>query len=906
MPTNGTHQELIKSKFIEKFRNPLRNYYTYGFMSYSDLPGSSNTIDADWDRLNNILRNDQYFTWSTTRKKTSFMTADSQSQLCNPFHRVYRFALYDDSDLRYFFNTILALSQEYELAENAYSVEDESLPALHRITEKRYEDFGSLDCFSENISKKQLTCQQLAAFCESDVPFLTEDQKFRKFLKSIEGLDLFETVSEDKRNVKFKLKKLTLRQITNHCRDENDRFADALDFFSRYYFLGEFGSYLLARLRRQQDNVFRFKHEYYMQALNDYVLIDLIYAIENSIWCVLTQVNILQKNESKLICFPLQIRISQTNGRQYLACYDPFKQSYYNIRLDQIDQVELIENIQSLSERIDLGNERIENEIRNAMTALASSWGVSTTKEQDKNAENPISLHEVKLVIQYSPEIEYYIVNRLKHEKRNGEIKVVGDKIYFNIFVTDTTEMRPWVRSLYSRIIDYSGMDDIEFRLIDDVNSFIDYNAESKTKLSPTSFGVKWQIPKELKEKVKNKKYGVHQSQTTSLFNKYFGVYFMIFSDVLSALYGKCSDSKCCDCITDEEIKNIISQAYDGRIDELGSLTRDITQSDYSFSIESALKRNNFAKKGYKDRNGKWLEKQPKGMSLEPLYHKKYRAISDCAVDLYSDVIPLTKWELRWLRTILDDPKMSLFLTPDTISALKNIIPQDITPICIRKNGNNAKATSADNIYYFDRYHSESYQIDSHLFRMILSALHNNEALSINYNAGKGTSFEGIYYPIYIEFSKRDDRFRLYVQEAKTDRIYMMNCDWISDAELTGTNFDMHRCQSVLKGFFDANQCNVSVEFEDTRNILDRILNEFSPWKKRCECIRKKDEKNEIPAKYKLTIYYHRYDQMDMVVRLMSYGPYIRFIDKEHFICKEILKRVEKQQILLRNREKER
>lgn len=900
MPTNKTHQELVKSKFIEKFRNPLRNYYTYGFMSYSDLPGSSNTIDADWKRLNNILRNNQYFTWSTTRKKTSFMTADSQSQLCNPFHKVYRFALYEDSDLKHFFNIILSLSQDYEFAENAYSVEDKSLPALCRITEERYEDFSSLDCFSENISKKQLTCQQLAAFCESDVPFLTEDQKFRKFLKSIEGLDLLETVSEDKRNVKFKLKKLTLRQITDCCSDEYNRFVDALDFFSRYYFLGEFGSYLLARLHNQKDSVFRFKHEYYMQALNDYVLIDLIYAIENSMWCRLTQVNILQNTESKLICFPLQIRISQTNGRQYLACYDPFKHSYYNIRLDQIDQVEFVENICKSSERIDLSSDRIENEIRNAMTALANSWGVSTTKVQDNNAERPVPLHEVKLIIQHSPEIEYYIANRLKHEKRNGKIKVIGDKIHFTIFVTDTTEMRPWVRSLYSRIIDYSGVDDSDFQIVNDLDSFFNSVEEGKISYRPTSFDARWNITSDIDCDV------VYQSEATSLFNKYFGVYFMLFGDVLSSLYRECDDSKYCDCITDEKIRNIINQAYAERIDELGSLTRDIIQSDYSFNIESALKRNNFAKKGYKDRNGKWLEKQPKGMSLEPLYHKKYRAISNCAVDLYSDIIPLTKWELRWLRTILDDPKMSLFLTPDTISSLKHIIPQEITPICIRKNGNNAKATSADNIYYFDRYHSESYQIDSHLFRTILSALHNNEALSINYKAGKGTSFEGIYYPIYIEFSKRDDRFRLYVQESKTDRIYMMNCDRIGAAELTGTNFDMHRCQILLKDLFDANQCKVSVEFEDTRNILDRILNEFSPWEKRCECIRKNDEKNEIPAKYKLTIYYHRYDQMDMVVRLMSYGPYIRFIDKEHFICKEILKRVEKQQILLRNREKER
>ena len=105
-------------------------------MNYSTLSGTRKTLDEDWVRLSNILRQDQYFQWSTERSKVAFISADSQSQQCNPFHRVYRFSMYTKADLVIFFNTVLALSEKYELAENFYSVGEDSMPAMKIITGK--------------------------------------------------------------------------------------------------------------------------------------------------------------------------------------------------------------------------------------------------------------------------------------------------------------------------------------------------------------------------------------------------------------------------------------------------------------------------------------------------------------------------------------------------------------------------------------------------------------------------------------------------------------------------------------------------------------------------------------------------------------------------------------------------
>lgn len=59
-----------------------------------------------------------------------------------------------------------------------------------------------------------------------------------------------------------------------------------LDFYSRYALLGELGCFLLDRLDSDPESPFQFKHEYYIQTLNDFNLADLLYAIEKKRWCL--------------------------------------------------------------------------------------------------------------------------------------------------------------------------------------------------------------------------------------------------------------------------------------------------------------------------------------------------------------------------------------------------------------------------------------------------------------------------------------------------------------------------------------------------------------------------------------------------------------------------------------------
>lgn len=69
------------------------------------------------------------------------------------------------------------------------------------------------------------------------------------------------------------------------------------------------------------------------------------------------------------------------------------------------------------------------------------------------------------------------------------------------------------------------------------------------------------------------------------------------------------------------------------------------------------------------------------------------------------------------------------------------------------------------------------------------------------------------------------------------------------------------------------------------------------PYEKICEY-------DEGEDRYTLKLYYSGDEGTDVAVRLMSYGPYIRFVDKENLLAKMIRTRVEAQIELFKEQER--
>lgn len=213
--------------------------------------------------------------------------------------------------------------------------------------------------------------------------------------------------------------------------------------------------------------------------------------------------------------------------------------------------------------------------------------------------------------------------------------------------------------------------------------------------------------------------------------------------------------------------------------------------------------------------------------------------------------MPLTLLEKRWMKTLLQDPRIRLF-EPD-MTGLENVEP----------------LFSPDTVVYYDRYSDgDDYQDPAyiHHFRTILRALREHRDLAVLFETRLHNRLRLVLTPSYLEYSEKDDRFRLIA--AGRRRRWSINLASITRCSLAGQSQPMEQK--------DTEKVSVTFELYDRRNALERVLLHFSHLEKET---RRLDDN-----KYLVTLKYDRQDETEMVIRILSFGPVIRVTEPESFI----------------------
>ena len=205
---------------------------------------------------------------------------------------------------------------------------------------------------------------------------------------------------------------------------------EAIAFFSEAAPLGVIGSFLQNRLA-ERFSAFRFKHHYILNALDSEVLCELLTAIGEK-----KTVSLTMKNR-RVTVFPMKLYIGSQSGRQYLFAWSPGNQKFSFYRADLIDNVKIDHakkgEVQKTEELIQRGNE-----------FCGHVWGVS--------ANNREATDHLEMILHIGDD-EEFIVQRLKREKRCGEIEQIdGSHWRFSADVLDALEMLPWLRTFTGRI----------------------------------------------------------------------------------------------------------------------------------------------------------------------------------------------------------------------------------------------------------------------------------------------------------------------------------------------------------------------------------------------------------------------------------------------------------------------
>jgi len=252
------------------------------------------------------------------------------------------------------------------------------------------------------------------------------------------------------------------------------------------------------------------------------------------------------------------------------------------------------------------------------------------------------------------------------------------------------------------------------------------------------------------------------------------------------------------------------------------------------------------------------------------------------AVCVPPEKTPLTMLQRAWIKSLLNDPRISLFLDDDEIEKLRLSLSD--TPPLYRQEDFYAfdKATDSDD------YESPEYRRCFHLF---LQTIHQKTALSVQYEGGKGNRVSGVFWPYRLEYSAKDDKFRAHCYRKVGGRRmqYILNLGRVTLAEainITDSGNPSRVNRSTMGRFRE-----VVIEITKERNALERCMVHFAHFEKRTEY-------NEITDKYTCTIRYNVMDETEVIIRVLSFGPTIKVIAPNQFI-NEIKGRIRKQSELI-------
>lgn len=220
--------------------------------------------------------------------------------------------------------------------------------------------------------------------------------------------------------------------------------------------------------------------------------------------------------------------------------------------------------------------------------------------------------------------------------------------------------------------------------------------------------------------------------------------------------------------------------------------------------------------------------------------------------------MPFTTIEKRWIKAISLDPRMKLF--QDGPIDFEQNEWKEIEPLF-----------TPEDYEVFDKYSDgDDYNDENYIrnFRLILDAIGKQYPLDIETHNHKGKIIQTILLPQYLEYSEKDDKFRVIGRSRKLGATInvgrIIQCKkYTGDEKWKDSQRIPPRKRSVI------------FELEDERGALERVLFHFAHYEKQAERL---DDKH-----YKITVNYDKDDETEIVIRILSFGPMIKVVAPVHF-----------------------
>ena len=222
--------------------------------------------------------------------------------------------------------------------------------------------------------------------------------------------------------------------------------------------------------------------------------------------------------------------------------------------------------------------------------------------------------------------------------------------------------------------------------------------------------------------------------------------------------------------------------------------------------------------------------------------------------------IPLTALEKAWLCAVLSDPRSGLFLDTEQKSQLAELLGA-------KKLYQRNFLTCFDQYSDGDDFHDQQY---IQHFRDILSAIHGKKLIKISFQTRKDNRITHYFLPTKIEYSAKNNKFRVYVNRYQKRRIVdsgIINLSQVTLTKLTDITPD-----SFLAVTNKKKQAKIKILNE--RNAVNRFMLEFAE-------LEKESVFDEDSGECMVSIKYDEQNENEIIIRLLSFGPVVEVLVAE-------------------------
>ena len=228
--------------------------------------------------------------------------------------------------------------------------------------------------------------------------------------------------------------------------------------------------------------------------------------------------------------------------------------------------------------------------------------------------------------------------------------------------------------------------------------------------------------------------------------------------------------------------------------------------------------------------------------------------------------MPLATLQKRWMKALLLDPRIALF-EPDP-AGLEEVEP-------LYRPGT---------FVLFDQYaDGDPYQDETYIqcFRTILRAIREKQGLRIRFRGRTGARHSFQCVPYRLEYSAKDDKFRLLTAGKKRSTINVArvrSCEMLGPCEPDEPDLPQKKFKELVLLLYEE------------RNALERVLLHFSHLEKET---RKLEE-----GLYQIRMRYDDDDETEILIRILSFGPVLQ-VQSPPELKEQVKERVRRQCCLL-------